>query len=186
MFFTFSVSNPLFGLICTNKVHLPHAHQMVLKVGLDIFHIIFRKGFPQGSAGWAKVLWVSFDNKIRRCCANRCCNKHLESFLMTTNMRRFKTTSSIELVVCSIRFACTVVKWTDEVVFIIKEWSTLFTSDLQYRLMEEIQSLNRKVPGSHRSLNSIVWKYAKICYLYFFFENNHIPKIEGKLSCIYV
>jgi len=34
----------------------------------------------------------------------------VESLLMTTIMRRFKTTSSIELVVCSIKFACTVVK----------------------------------------------------------------------------
>ena len=60
--------------------------------------------------GQAKVLQVSFDNKICRCCSNRFINKHVESFLMTTSMQRFKTTSSIELVVCSIKFACTVVK----------------------------------------------------------------------------
>jgi len=43
-------------------------------------------------------------------CSTKWVYKAVESFLMTTIRRRFKTTSSIELVVCSIKFACTVVK----------------------------------------------------------------------------
>ena len=35
LFFTFSISNPFFGLNCSNKVALPRAHRKVLN---DMYH----------------------------------------------------------------------------------------------------------------------------------------------------
>jgi len=46
----------------------------------------------------------------------------------------------VQLVVCSIKFVCTVVNWTDEVVFIIKEAYIPFKSGWQHGLLDRMSS----------------------------------------------
>jgi len=123
---------------------------------------------------------------MHRCCSNRCSNKHLESFLMTRIMRRFKTTSSTELVVCSIKFACTIVKWTDEVVLIVKEQYILFKSNEQYGPVERRPSPRERFWVRLAGGSMICKRISENSCGMQIFGKHHTPKMQEKVLSTHV